>query len=107
MNKGVGGSYKVTCKCLKRKSGVSPSLAETLLSVWTAGPEPPRHELLSDREYQTMCALASGKRLTTIAKELSLSLKTVGTYRRRVLHKMKMTSNAELVRYVVEHKLLV
>jgi DNA-binding NarL/FixJ family response regulator len=85
---------------------VSPSLAEGLLSLWASVPEAPCHELLSNREFQVMCALASGKRLTALAKELSLSVKTVATYRHRLLQKMRMNSNAELARYAVEHKLL-
>lgn len=85
---------------------ISPTLAGNLLSLWASPAEAPHHELLSNREFQVMCALASGQRQTAIAEELSLSVKTVATYRRRLLQKMRMTSNAELARYAVEHKLL-
>lgn len=64
------------------------------------------HELLTPREFQIMRKLAAGERLTDIAEELSLSLSTVSTYRRRVLHKMGMNNNADIVRYVMEENLL-
>jgi len=63
------------------------------------------HEGLSDREYQVMCMIASGKTVKEIAKELSLSVKTISTYRYRVLEKMKMKNNAELIRYAIINRL--
>ena len=65
-----------------------------------------RHETLSDREYQVMCMIASGKRVQEVAEELCLSVKTVSTYRARILEKMKMKSNAELMRYAIKHELV-
>jgi len=64
------------------------------------------HQMLSDRELEVMRMIASGKSLTEIGEALHLSVKTVSTYRSRCLLKMQMQSNAELVRYVLEHKLL-
>jgi DNA-binding NarL/FixJ family response regulator len=64
------------------------------------------HEALSDREYQVLCTLASGKTVTEIADELSLSAKTVSTYRSRILEKMDMKNNAELIHYAVQNKLV-
>lgn len=64
------------------------------------------HEKLSDREYQTLCMLASGKRLTDIANTLSLSVKTVSVYRSRLLEKMKLSNNAELTFYVMSNRLV-
>ena len=64
------------------------------------------HQLLSDRELEVMRMIASGNSLTEIGEALHLSVKTVSTYRSRCLLKMQMESNAELVRYVLEHKLL-
>src|SRR5258705_399717 len=64
------------------------------------------HERLSDREYQTLCMLASGKRLTDIANALSLSVKTVSVYRTRLLEKMKLNNNAELTFYVMSNRLV-
>jgi two-component system invasion response regulator UvrY len=64
------------------------------------------HELLSDREYQVLCLLASGKGVKDIASELSLSSPTVATYRSRVLTKLGLTTTVELIRYALSHKLV-
>jgi two-component system invasion response regulator UvrY len=64
------------------------------------------HERLSDREYQILRMIGSGRRVSEIAAALSLSVKTVSTYRARLLEKMGMHTNAELTRYVIEHRLL-
>ena len=61
---------------------------------------------LSEREYEVFCLIARGKTVTVIAAELGLSVKTVSTYRKRVLEKMNMSSNAELYRYAVHHALV-
>jgi DNA-binding NarL/FixJ family response regulator len=84
---------------------VSSSLAERLASDLETDHDRPRHTTLSDREYQVMCMLASGKPVKQIAEALSLSIKTISTYRRRILEKMGMESNAELVRYALENNL--
>ena len=65
----------------------------------------PLHEKLSDREFQVLCMIASGKTATEIAKALSLSVKTVSTYRARILEKMNMKTNAQLTRYALEEEL--
>ena len=64
------------------------------------------HELLSEREYQTMLLIASGKTVTEIAEVLCLSKATISTYRARVLEKMKMKNNAELTTYTISQKLV-
>ena len=64
------------------------------------------HESLSDREYQVLRMLGSGHTVSDIARDLGLSVKTVSTYRTRVLEKLGMRSNAELMRYVIENSLL-
>jgi DNA-binding NarL/FixJ family response regulator len=64
------------------------------------------HELLSDREYQVLRMIGSGKTVSEIATELSLSVKTVSTYRARILEKMRMRTNAELTHYAVRHGLV-
>ena len=64
------------------------------------------HELFSDREFAVLCAIAEGKSLTQIANDSNLSAKTVTTYRKRVLDKLGMHSNTELVRYALEHGLV-
>ncbi|MGE5258662.1 MAG: response regulator transcription factor, partial [Hyphomicrobiales bacterium] len=64
------------------------------------------HENLSDREYQVLCSISSGKTVKEIAEELSLSEKTISTYRARILDKMNMKSNAELTHYGIKHNLI-
>jgi two-component system invasion response regulator UvrY len=85
---------------------VTSSLAERLAHYLQVDSEKPLHEALSDREYQVLCMIASGKTVTQIGKELSLSVKTVSTYRSRILAKMGMGSNAELTRYAIENRLV-
>lgn len=85
---------------------ISASLAEKLASyVQNASDEAP-HRALSSREYQVMRLIASGKTPTEIAEGLSLSIKTISTYRVRALNKLDMKNNAELVRYAVKNKLV-
>jgi two-component system, NarL family, invasion response regulator UvrY len=85
---------------------VSPAMAEALANYISFDGEQMPHEKLSDREYQTLCMLASGKRLTDIAHALSLSVKTVSVYRTRLLEKMKLRNNAELTFYVMTNRLV-
>ncbi len=85
---------------------VSPAMAEALADYVSFDGEQLPHERLSDREYQTLCMLASGKRLTDIANALSLSVKTVSVYRTRLLEKMKLNNNAELTFYVMSNRLV-
>ena len=85
---------------------VSAALAEKLAFNLEADTEKLAHETLSDREYQIMRMLASGKTVGEIADELALSVKTVSTYRARILEKMKMKSNAELTYYAIKHQLV-
>ncbi|MDE1181456.1 response regulator transcription factor RqpR [Paraburkholderia sp.] len=85
---------------------VSPAMAEALADYVSVDGDQMPHEKLSDREYQTMCMLASGKRLTDIANALSLSVKTVSVYRTRLLEKMKLSNNAELTFYVMSNRLV-
>lgn len=85
---------------------VSPALAEALADYVSFDSDQLPHEKLSDREYQTLCMLASGKRLTDIAHALSLSVKTVSVYRTRLLEKMKLRNNAELTFYVMSNRLV-
>ena len=84
---------------------VSESLAETVIDV-LQGSEELLHKKLSDRELQVMCMLASGRSVSQIAGDLSLSVKTVSTYRSRVMDKMGMRGNVELARYALENGLI-
>lgn len=81
-------------------------MSETLAFALGVDDEKAVHEKLSDREYQVMCMIAAGKTLKEIADELCLSEKTIGTYRVRVLEKMNMKRNAELIRYAVQNELV-
>jgi DNA-binding NarL/FixJ family response regulator len=85
---------------------VSESLAEKAILQLASETTRPRHETLSDREYQVMRMIASGKTIKQIGKELFLSVRTVSTYRARVLEKMQMKTNAELIRYALQNKLI-
>ena len=93
-------------KVLRGGKYVSPSLAERLAFNLEVNGEKPLHEALSDREYEVMLMIASGKTLTEIAQKLDLSIKTVSTYRTRILEKMKMQNNAELIRYAIKNQLV-
>lgn len=81
------------------KKYVSASLAMELAEAIGEDTDRPLHEKLSDREYQTLCMIASGKTLTQIAEELNLSVKTVSVYRARLLEKMHLRNNAEITHY--------
>lgn len=88
---------------------ISSHLAELLannLDSSPSGGDVPLHETLSDREFQVMCMIASGKTPTQIANELSLSINTISTYRIRILEKMKMRSNAEITHYAIKNRLV-
>ncbi len=85
---------------------VSSSLAETLASSLNTPAEGPRHEVLSDREYQVLRLIAVGKSVKEIAFDLSLSVKTISTYRTRIMEKMKLKTNADIIRYAVHEKLV-
>lgn len=87
------------------KKYISASLAEQLADAIGEDERPP-HERLSDREYQTLCMIASGKTLTGIGEDLNLSVKTVSVYRARLLEKMKLKNNAELTHYALKHGLV-
>jgi len=85
---------------------VSASLGEKLASILQHKAEQLPHEILSHREYQVMCLIASGRAITEIAKELLLSVKTISTYRSRILQKMKMKNSSELTRYAISNSLI-
>ena len=85
---------------------ISPTLAEQLANEIAAQTDRPLHEALSDRELEIARWLALGKTGTEIAAELSLSVNTVANHRARILKKMQMKNNAELIRYAIEHGLV-
>jgi two-component system invasion response regulator UvrY len=85
---------------------VSPSLAEKLATYLASDTQKPAQELLSDREFQVLRLIASGKIVSEIARELSLSVKTISTYRTRILEKMGLRNNAELMHYAMQNQLV-
>ena len=85
---------------------ISPDLAEELARSIGESSEKRPHELLSDREFDTLRMLASGKSLTEIAESLSISPKTVSVYRTRLLEKMKLKNNAEIAHYAIKNGLI-
>jgi DNA-binding NarL/FixJ family response regulator len=93
-------------KISQGKKYVTASLAERLALDLEIGTEKLPHETLSDREYQVMCMIASGKTVKGIAEELFLSEKTISTYRSRILEKMHIKNNAELTYYAIKHGLV-
>lgn len=81
---------------------VSSSMSDKLISDVGSPTDELPHEALSDREFQVLCMIATGKSLTEMANELSISVKTVSTYRTRILEKMKLKNNAELTSYALK-----
>lgn len=88
------------------KKYISPEVAHELACLVSGESEALLHESLSNREYQTLCLIASGKTVSTIAAELCLSVKTVSMYRSRLLEKMQLKNNAELTHYAIKHGLV-
>ncbi|MGH6689778.1 MAG: response regulator [Gemmatimonadales bacterium] len=85
---------------------VSPTLAQRLAAVVADGADRPPHEGLSAREYQVLCLIGAGKSVKEIAGVMELSMKTVSTYRARIIEKTSLKSNAAIIRYTVEHGLV-
>lgn len=85
---------------------ISAALAQELANQISDDHEQPPHETLSDREYQTLIMIASGKTVSDIADELALSVKTISMYRSRLLQKMKLRHNAELTHYAIKNNLV-
>ncbi len=91
---------------LTGKRYISPAFAQHLVLNLDNDSEKPLHEKLSNRELEVLCLIASGKPLTDIANGLFLSVKTVSTYRSRILEKLHMQSNADLIRYAIQKDLI-
>jgi two-component system, NarL family, invasion response regulator UvrY len=80
---------------------ISSSLADSLADKLIFNSDKPLHQLLSSRELEVLCLLAKGKKVIQIASELTLSPKTIGTYRERILEKLKLHTTADLIRYAI------
>jgi len=93
-------------KALKGEKYISGSLAQILASELDSDSEKLPHENLSDREFQVMLMIASGKPVGAIAKELNLSVKTISSYRTNILLKTRMKNNAEITHYAIQNKLV-
>jgi DNA-binding NarL/FixJ family response regulator len=93
-------------KVLSGGKYISSSLAEKLAFGLIDGSKKPVHETLSNREYQVMRMIGRGKTTREMANEMSLSVKTISTFRSRILRKMRMKSNAELTHYVIQNNLM-
>ena len=108
MNKQSAPSQLVTA--IRQVAGgrkyISGELAQQLANDLTQGRQELPHKTLSNREYQTLCLMASGKSLSEMADIMSLSAKTVSVYRARLLEKMKLKNNAEAIRYAIDHHLI-
>jgi len=108
LNKG-SASEELTGAIRKVMAGgkyVSPSLAEKMALELGPNTQKLLHEELSDREYRVMWLLASGKQIKQVGREMFLSASTISTYRSRILKKLHLSSNAELVRYAIKHQLV-
>ena len=109
MNKQSAPSQLVTAirKVASGKKYISGELAEQLANELTKDSQQEiSHQVLSNREYQTLCLMAAGKSLSEMADIMSLSAKTVSVYRARMLEKMNLKNNAEAVRYALSHNLI-
>ena len=93
-------------KALKGERYISGSLAEILAGDLDGDSDKPPHEILSDREYQVMLMIASGKPVGAIAKELCLSVKTISSYRTNIQLKTRMKNNAEITHYAIQNNLV-
>ncbi|MHB8880290.1 MAG: response regulator [Thermodesulfovibrionales bacterium] len=92
-------------KVMRRERYITPTLADLLAENVTDSSDKPLHERLSNREMQVMGLIVEGKSLKEIGGAMSLSPKTIGTFRTRILQKLNMSSNAELVKYAMKHNL--
>ncbi len=108
MNKESASEYLIEAVRKVSAGGryISPAVAELLAAGIGTDTEKLPHEILSDREFLVLCLIASGKTVGQIGAELSLSVKTISTYRARTLTKMGMKTNADLTRYAIRHGLV-
>jgi DNA-binding NarL/FixJ family response regulator len=93
-------------KAAKGKKYITSSLAEILANNLGRKSDKPPHETLSDREYEVMCMIASGRAIVEIADELSLSGKTISAHRAHILGKLNLKNNSQLIHYAIQNKLV-
>ena len=92
-------------KAYRGEKYISPDVADTLANFIQQGGSDDPHKLLSDREFEVFCLIGSGKGLTQIAQKMNLSVKTISTYRTRIIDKTGLTSNSDITRYAIERGL--
>ncbi len=107
LNKNSANSELISAvhKVLGGRKYITSSLAEKLAESTSDPSDRPLHELLSDREMQVFQLIASGKTVSEIAIDISLSVNTISTYRSRILEKLSLTNNAEITRYAIDNNL--
>jgi len=103
---GATPSYLAVRRVVSGGKYISPTLAETLADSVAGGGSDLPHEKLTDREFQVLCMIASGKTVSEIGSKLFLSVKTISTYRQRILEKMNMKNNSEITHYVIKNNIL-
>ncbi len=91
---------------VEKRKYITPAVAEQLASQVDTNRDNPMHEELSDREFQVLCMIAKGMKVTAIAEDLSLSPQTIHTYRTRIKEKMNLSSNVEMTKYAIENNLI-
>ncbi len=96
----------VICKLAKGEKYVSPSLAEKLVTYLAFHKKMHSYDSISDREFEVLIFIGSGKSPTEIAAQLSLSIKTISTYRTRILDKLNLNNNSDIIHYCIQHQLL-
>lgn len=108
LNKQSAPSQLVTAIRQVHRGGkyVTPAVAEELANSIGDDADQPLHHSLSIREYQTLCLIASGKTLTEIGQQMSISVKTVSVYRARIMEKMRLKNNAELTHYAIKNQIV-
>ncbi|MBL8125124.1 MAG: response regulator transcription factor [Blastocatellia bacterium] len=92
-------------KACRGEKYIDPEIAEVLANYIEHGGTEDPHTRLSDREYEVLCHIASGKGLTDLSQEMNLSVKTISTYRSRIIEKTGLSSNAEITRYAISRGL--
>src|ERR1043165_6203773 len=93
-------------KAFRGEKYITAEVAELLADYIEHGSSDTPHKMLSDREYEVFCGIGKGKSITQISEELFLSVKTISTYRTRIMEKTGMSTNAEITRYCIEHNLV-
>ncbi|MBF0369417.1 MAG: response regulator transcription factor [Magnetococcales bacterium] len=91
---------------LSGKKHITPNLANQLLLEWGRDPDTPLHEQLSEREFTVMRMMASGETVSGVAEKLALSIRTVSTHKSKVLQKLNLRNNSEMIAYAIKHKLV-